>query len=166
MDSSAPICAEVTGQPVALDPTMSSACRPRESSMKPGILTSTLPRSPTATSSCSKADPSANMDRSREARAPFSNSTMTKALSKISGVPSGYCSSRWLTSWAPEAITRTGRLGIATRIKSKKWQHFSTRVPPVFALKRFQWPTLSRNGNRCSRIESIRTRPVELFSGE
>ena len=38
-------------------------------------------------------------------------------------------------------------------IRSKKWQHFSTRVPPVLAEKRFQLPTLTRGtGNRCSLI--------------
>ena len=47
-----------------------------------------------------------------------------------------------------------------TFMRSKKWQHFSTSVPPVLRLKRFQWSTLSRNGKRCSRMDSIRSRPI------
>ena len=45
-------------------------------------------------------------------------------------------------------------------MRSKKWQHFSTSVPPVLRLKRFQSPTLGRNGKRCSRIASMRSRPT------
>ena len=44
--------------------------------------------------------------------------------------------------------------------RSKKWQHFSTRVPPVFRLNRFQSPTLARKGKRCSRTATMRTRPT------
>mmetsp|Transcript_46847 Transcript_46847/g.109389 ORF Transcript_46847/g.109389 Transcript_46847/m.109389 type:complete len:339 (+) Transcript_46847:771-1787(+) len=39
------------------------------------------------------------------------------------------------------------------RMRSKKWQAFSTRVPPVLRLKRFQLSTLTRKGKRCSRID-------------
>ena len=46
------------------------------------------------------------------------------------------------------------------RIRSKKWQHFSTSVPPDFSFSRFQSPTFSRNGKRCSRIVSILMPPV------
>ena len=45
-------------------------------------------------------------------------------------------------------------------IRSKKWQHFSTRVPPVFLLKRFQSLTFTRNGKRCSRIATILMLPA------
>ncbi len=45
-------------------------------------------------------------------------------------------------------------------MRSKKWQHFSTSVPPVRRLNRFQAPTLPRNGNRCSRSVSMRMPPV------
>ncbi len=44
-------------------------------------------------------------------------------------------------------------------MRSKKWQHFSTRVPPELALKRFQSPTLTKNGKRCSRMATMRTVP-------
>ena len=71
-----------------------------------------------------------------------------------------YTSSRWLTSCDPDAITRTGRLAVAWIMRSKKWQHFSTRVPPVFLLNRFQLLTLTRNGKRCSRMATIFTSPV------
>ena len=40
-------------------------------------------------------------------------------------------------------------------MRSKKWQHFSTSVPPVLRLKRFQSPTFFRNGNRCSRTNTM-----------
>ncbi|MNR62670.1 hypothetical protein D3C85_1847530 [compost metagenome] len=42
-----------------------------------------------------------------------------------------------------------------SRIRSKKWQHFSTRVPPVRSAKRFQASTLCRNGKRCSTMDSM-----------
>ena len=45
-------------------------------------------------------------------------------------------------------------------MRSKKWQHFSTRVPPVLRLKRFQSPTFWRNGNRCSRMATMRGVPT------
>jgi hypothetical protein len=32
-------------------------------------------------------------------------------------------------------------------MRSQKWQHFSTRVPPVLWLKRFQSATFNKNGN-------------------
>lgn len=97
-----------------------------------------------------------------------------------------YISSLWLTSIAPDAITRTGFAPANSLIKSKKWQHFSTRVPPVLTLNRFQlltyynndcisvkdqlqqqenrtWGcisyTLTKKGNRCSRIATILTCP-------
>ena len=61
---------------------------------------------------------------------------------------------------APEQKTRTGSARMIRRMRSKKWQHFSTMVPPVLAAKRFQSPTLGRKGKRCSRIDSIRSRPA------
>ena len=70
------------------------------------------------------------------------------------GRPS-YTSSRWLTSWAPDAMTRVGRSPTMRFMRSKKWHVFSTSVPPVVAVKRFQSPTLVRNGKRCSRIATI-----------
>ena len=68
-------------------------------------------------------------------------------------------SSRWLTSWAPEAITRVGRSPTMRFMRSKKWHVFSTSVPPVLAVKRFQSPTLVRNGKRCSRIATMQRSP-------
>ena len=56
---------------------------------------------------------------------------------------------------APEQKTRSASAPVISRIRSKKWQHFSTIVPPVLRLKRFQSPIFLRNGNRCSRIDSI-----------
>jgi hypothetical protein len=50
-----------------------------------GMVTSMRARSPVATISCSVRAPSANMHRSREARAPFTKSTITIALSRMSG---------------------------------------------------------------------------------
>ncbi len=101
-------------------------------------------------------------------------------------------------------MTRTGMESAISVIRSKKWQHFSTNVPPEFLLNRFQlftwnhnlwilaffqilktlmlppntadfnnnskgsneiqWGcTFTRNGNRCSRMETMRTRPTELI---
>ena len=71
-----------------------------------------------------------------------------------------YSSSRWLWSCPPLAITRIGRAPTARFMRSKKWQHFSTSVPPVFVLNRFQFPTFTRKGNRCSRMASIRRSPI------
>ena len=45
-------------------------------------------------------------------------------------------------------------------MRSQKWQHFSTRVPPVRALNRFQSPTFGRNGKRCSRMATMRGMPA------
>ena len=66
----------------------------------------------------------------------------------------------------PEAMMRTGSDFRICRIRSKKWHHFSTKVPPVLRLNRFQSPTFSRNGNRCSRIVSIRMPPVALAASD
>ena len=60
----------------------------------------------------------------------------------------------------PEAMTRTGSQPATRRMRSKKWQAFSTSVPPEFRLNRFQSPTFRRKGNRCSRMVSILTPPV------
>ena len=49
---------------------------------------------------------------------------------------------------------------VINRIRSKKWQHFSTKVPPELVLNLFQSPTLHRNGKRCSRIVNILIPPV------
>ena len=57
-------------------------------------------------------------------------------------------------------MTRRGRAPTIRFIKSKKWQHFSTSVSPVLRRNRFQSPTLTRNGNRCSRMDSIFTLPM------
>ena len=57
-------------------------------------------------------------------------------------------------------MTRRGRESATRFIKSKKWQHFSTRVPPVLRLNRFQLPTFTKNGKRCSRIAIIFTSPI------
>ena len=61
---------------------------------------------------------------------------------------------------APEQNTLTGSARRMWRIRSKKWQHFSTIVPPVLRLKRFQSATLTRKGKRCSRIVSMTARPT------
>mmetsp|Transcript_87636 Transcript_87636/g.203857 ORF Transcript_87636/g.203857 Transcript_87636/m.203857 type:complete len:343 (+) Transcript_87636:906-1934(+) len=45
------------------------------------------------------------------------------------------------------------------RMRSKKWQAFSTSVPPVKRLKRFQLSTFFRNGKRCSRMDTTLTSP-------
>ncbi len=45
-------------------------------------------------------------------------------------------------------------------MRSKKWHAFSTSVPPVLRLKRFQSPTFTRNGKRCSRIATMWTLPA------
>ena len=82
----------------------------------------------------------------------------------MSGVSPSMHSSRWLQFWPPDAKTRMGSSCMISRIRSKKWQHFSTIVPPVFLLNRFQFPTLFRNGNRCSRIETDTISPVVVES--
>ena len=56
---------------------------------------------------------------------------------------------------APLQYTRTGSAFTMWRIRSKKWQHFSTMVPPLLMEKRFQSPTFTRKGKRCSRMDSI-----------
>jgi hypothetical protein len=50
-------------------------------------------------------------------------------------------------SCAPEAMTRTGLEFAINVIRSKKWQHFSTNVPPEFLLNRFQLFTCNSNHN-------------------
>lgn len=117
----------------------------------------------------------------QETWAWYSSLYQAKNFSHTVTFPS-YISSLWLTSMAPEAIIRTGFAPANSLIKSKKWQHFSTRVPPVLELNRFQlltyykhkvneiygendcksWVanfTLTRKGNRCSRIATILTCP-------
>mmetsp|Transcript_4925 Transcript_4925/g.12983 ORF Transcript_4925/g.12983 Transcript_4925/m.12983 type:complete len:237 (-) Transcript_4925:528-1238(-) len=125
-----------------------------------GEKASSLPRVPTREISSWWRDASANMQSSRQARAPEANSTSTYALSSTSAGAPSYVSRRKLASCPPVAMTRVGSLCKMRRIKSKKWQHFSTSVPPVRALKRFQLPTLRRKGKRCSRIESMRRSPT------
>mmetsp|Transcript_28684 Transcript_28684/g.98724 ORF Transcript_28684/g.98724 Transcript_28684/m.98724 type:complete len:232 (-) Transcript_28684:57-752(-) len=46
-------------------------------------------------------------------------------------------------------------------MRSKKWQAFSTRVPPVNLLNLFQCPTFCRNGKRCSRTVTILVDPSD-----
>ena len=81
---------------------------------------------------------------------------MTYALSSMSAARPSYTSSRWLTSCPPEAYTRTGSAPATEAHQIEEvGEHFSTNVPPVLAVNRFQLSTLARNGNLCSRTDTV-----------
>ena len=126
----------------------------------PGTLQEIFPLGPTACISSWYSEPSANMHNSNIARAPPAKSTITYPQSQISEAFPLKVSFRWLTSCPALAITRIGSAQRSRRIKSKKWQHFSTKVPPEFSLNRFQLLIFGRKGNLCSQIVSIFIPPV------
>mmetsp|Transcript_24107 Transcript_24107/g.71444 ORF Transcript_24107/g.71444 Transcript_24107/m.71444 type:complete len:261 (-) Transcript_24107:196-978(-) len=124
-----------------------------------GANASSFPRVPTSETSSWCFDASANMHSSSIARAPDWKSTITYALSSTS-----LSTLLWLTSCPPLAKMRRGSERRMRRMRSKKWTHFSTRVPPVRSLVRFQLPTFFRKGKRCSRIDSMRRSPIRPWS--
>mmetsp|Transcript_12532 Transcript_12532/g.37786 ORF Transcript_12532/g.37786 Transcript_12532/m.37786 type:complete len:370 (-) Transcript_12532:34-1143(-) len=108
-----------------------------------GANASSFPRVPTSETSSWCFDASANMHSSSIARAPDWKSTITYALSSTS-----LSTLLWLTSCPPLAKMRRGSERRMRRMRSKKWTHFSTRVPPVRSLVRFQLPTFNATRRR------------------